>query len=427
MKKILYIVAAAAAVAACGTKNATQPEGMGQLSLTAVQEGAYATKGNDVLGDFVVDIIRPSDGWIRHYDRYSDIPQTISLGSGDYTLTVASPEYRDAGWDLPFYKGSADFTIRVDELTPVNVTATLQNMKVSFVLTESFKNELTSYTIVVTNAASWDAADAAEKSLTWSSATGDVEQKAGYFSVAPLRVKVDGYRAVDNSESHSELIIADVAAKDHHVITLDARVTGVVNGVSITIDPSVNDRTSDVTVPGWDEVPVEGGGNGDDDDPTDDPGDDPTVDPQPSTAPTMTWEKNPEFAPTPIAQTMDVEIEIDAPEGIKDFVVDVDSNILGETIAQLAYGGDQTIYTYSPENPLHMDLINDKKMIDALGKMIPAGDQLKDKTHVDFSLSKLVPLINVYSPASGSQHTFTLKVTDNKNQRLEKAVVFYAE
>ena len=425
MKKILYIVAAAAAVAACGTKNAL-PGGNGTLSLTAVQEGSYATKANNVLGDFVVDIIRPSDGWTRHYDRYSDIPQTISLGSGDYTLTVASPEYRDAGWDLPYYKGSADFTIRVDELTPVNVTATLQNMKVSFVLTESFKNELTSYTIVVTNAASWDAADAAEKSLTWSSATGDVEQKAGYFSVAPLRVKVDGYRAVDNSESHSELIIADVAAKDHHIITLDARVTGLVNGVSITIDPSVNDRESNVEVPGWDEVPVDGGDEPGEE-PGDESGDEPGDDPQPSTAPTMTWEKNPEFAPTPIAQTMDVEIEIDAPEGIKDFVVDVDSNILGETIAQLAYGGDQTIYTYSPENPLHMDLINDKKMIDALGKMIPAGDQLKDKTHVDFSLSKLVPLIDVYSPASGSQHTFTLKVTDNKNQRLEKAVVFYAE
>ena len=396
---------------------------MGQLSLTAVQEGAYATKANDVLADFVVDIVRPSDGWTKHYDRYIDIPQTISLGSGEYTLTVASPEYRDAGWDLPYYKGSADFTIRVDELTPVNVTATLQNMKVSFVLTESFKNELTSYSIVVTNAASWDAADAAEKSLTWSSATGDVEQKAGYFSVAPLRVKVDGYRAIDNSESHSELIISDASAKDHHIITLDARVTGLVNGVSITIDPSVNDRESNVEVPGWEEVPVEGGGNGDDDDPTDEPGDNPTVDPQPSTAPTMTWEKNPEFAPTPIAQTMDVEIEIDAPEGIKDFVVDVDSNVLGETIAGLAGAS----YTYSPDTPFTMDLINDEAMIAALNGMIPVGDQLKDQVKVNFSLSQLVPLIAVYSPESGSQHTFTLKVTDKKNQSLEKAVVFYAE
>lgn len=423
MKKILCIIAAAAVVAACGTKNATQPEGMGQLSLTAVQEGAYATKANDVLGDFVVDIVRPSDGWTKHYDHYLDIPQTISLGSGEYTLTVASPEYRDAGWDLPYYKGSADFTIRVDELTPVNVTATLQNMKVSFVLTESFKNELTSYSIVVTNAASWDAADAAEKSLTWSSATGDVEQKAGYFSVAPLRVKVDGYRAVDNSESHSELIISDVAAKDHHVITLDARVTGVVNGVSITIDPSVNDRTSDVTVPGWDEVPVEGGGNGDDDDPTDDPGDDPTVDPQPSTAPTMTWDANPTFAPTPIASEMDVNITIAASEGIRDFLIDVDSATLGGIIAGM--GG-----VNNPDGTVRMDLINNESLVRTLGAdplNVPTGDKLKDQTAVEFSLSTLVPMILGYKPESGSEHTFTLKVTDNKNQSLEKAIVFYVE
>lgn len=416
MKKILYIIAAAAAVAAC-TAQSTESEGNGQLSLTAVQEGDYATKANNVLGDFVVDIVRPSDGWTKHYDRYSDIPQTISLGSGQYTLTVASPQFRHAAWDLPYYSGSADFTIRVDELTPVNVTASLQNMKVSFVLTESFKNELSSYSIVVTNAASWDAADAAEKTLTWSSLTGDVEQKAGYFSVAPLRVKVDGYRAIDNSESHSELIISDVSAKDHHIITLDARVTGQLGGIAISIDPSVNDRASEVTVPGWGEVPVEGGDNGDDN-PDDNPDD-----PHPSTAPTMTWDVNPTFAPTPIAGEMDVEIVIYAPEGIKDFVVDVDSNVLGETIAGLAGAS----YTYSPENPFRMDLINDQALITALMGMIPVGDQLKDQTHVDFSLSQLVPLIAVYSPESGSEHTFTLKVTDNKNQRLEKAVVFYAQ
>ncbi len=417
MKKILYIVAAAAAVAACGTKNAL-PGGNGTLSLTAVQEGSYATKANDVLADFVVDIERPSDGWTKHYDRYIDIPQTISLGSGEYTLTVSSPEYRDAAWDLPYYSGTANFTIRVDELTPVNVTARLQNMKVSFVLTDNFKNELSSYSITVTNASSWTAADAGEKTLTWTSATGDVEDKAGYFSVAPLRVKVDGYRAIDNSESHSELLIADVAAQDHHIITLDARVTGQVSGVAITIDPSVNDRESNVEVPGWDEVPVDGG-----DQPGDEPGDEPGDDPQPSTAPTMTWEANPTFAPTPIAAEMDVEIVIEAPEGIKDFVVDVDSNVLGETIAQMAGAS----YTYSPSTPFQMDLINDTALIAQLGGMIPTGEALENQTHVNFSLSQLVPLIMVYSPESGSQHTFTLKVTDNKGQSLEKPVVFYAE
>lgn len=407
----------AATVAACSTKSPLG-EGSGKLSLTAEQEGAYVTKANDALADFVVDINRPSDGFTKHYDRYGDIPQTIELGSGSYTLTVASPEYRDAAWDLPYYKGTAEFSIRVDELTPVNVTARLQNMKVSFVLTDNFKNELSTYSIVVTNASSWDASDAAEKTLTWSSATGDVEQKSGYFSVAPLRVKVDGYRAVDSSESHSEIIITDVAAQDHHIITLDAVVTGLVNGIAITIDPTVNDRESNVVVPGWDEVPVDGGN-----DPGDDPGDEPGDDPQPSTAPTMTWAANPTFAPTPIQSQMDVEIAIEVPEGIRDFVVDVDSNVLGETIAGMAGAS----YTYSPETPFQMDLINDTALIAVLNGMIPVGDQLEGQTHVDFSLSQLVPLIAVYQPESGSQHTFTLRVTDNNNQSLEKAVVFYAE
>ncbi|MBQ9463169.1 MAG: DUF4493 domain-containing protein [Bacteroidales bacterium] len=414
MKKILYIVAVAAAVAACTVQKT--PEGTGMLSLTAAQEGVYATKANDVLADFVVDIVRPSDGWTKHYDRYIDIPQTISLGSGDYTITVASPQFRNAAWDLPYYKGTADFTIRVDELTPVNVTASLQNMKVSFVLTDNFKNELTSYTIVVTNASSWDASDAASKTLTWSSATGDVEQTAGYFSVAPLRVKVDGYRAIDNSETHSELVIPNVAAQDYHIITLDARVTGQMNGISITIDPSLNDRESSVEVPGWDEVPVDGGN---DPDPEPDPG--PGPDPQPATAPTMTWASNPEFARTPIRSEMDVNITINAQEGIRDFVIDVDSSILGGVIAGM--GGES-----NSDGTVKMDLINNASLVTALGNLgVPTGDQLKDKTEVEFSLSNLVPMILMYSPASGSEHTFTLKVTDNKSQSLEKAIVFYVE
>ena len=104
-------------------------------------------------------------------------------------------------------------------------------------------------------------------------------------------------------------------------------------------------------------------------------------------------------------------------------MVDVDSDVLGETIAALAGAS----YTYSPSTPFRMDLINDTALITALGAMIPTGDALENQTHVDFSLSKLVPLINVYHPTSGSQHTFTLKVTDNKGQSLEKPVVFYAE
>ena len=59
--------------------------------------------------------------------------------------------------------------------------------------------------------------------------------------------------------------------------------------------------------------------------------------------------------------------------------------------------------------------------------MIPTGDALKGQTEVLFSLSQLVPMIQMFAPTSGSEHIFTLKVSDEKGQTLEKTLVFYVE
>ena len=419
MKKIFLVLLAAAAVASCA--NQAQPEGVGTLSLKMNQDGEYQTKAsaNSDVNEFVIDITRPSDGYVKHFDRFGDMPQVLELGSGSYTITATSPNVAGAGWDLPIYGASADFVIKVGELTPISLTATLQNMKVTFDLSDNFCNELSNYTIAVTNAASWENAVEGVNTLTWADKAAVDEGRPGYFSVAPLMVKVDGYRNIDGGETHASLAITQVAARDHHIIHLDAKVTGSVSGITITIDDSVNERESDVNVDGWDETPVEGGDNGGDDEGDDNGGDNP---PAQSTAPTMTWATNPTFEPQPIASEMNVEIVIEAPEKIKEFVVLVDSYILGETIASMA----EEEYTYSANTPFVMDLINDEKIIAAL-TMIPTGDALLNQTHVNFSLSSLVPLIAIYTPDSGSNHVFTLQVTDAKGQYLEKAVTFYAE
>ena len=137
----------------------------------------------------------------------------------------------------------------------------------------------------------------------------------------------------------------------------------------------------------------------------------------------MTWEANPDFARMAIREGMDVNITITAPEGIADFVIDVDSNILGPVLASPSFGG-----TTNTDGTVRMDLIKNATMVSVLGGMgVPTGDSLADQKEVVFSLSSLVPMILDYGPAQGSEHTFTLKVTDNKNQSLEKPVVFYAE
>ena len=419
MKKIFLAIFAVAAALSCA--NRAQIEGVGTLSLKMNQHGQYQTKAldNSNVNDFVIDITRPGDSYVKHFDRFGDMPQVLELGSGAYTISASSPNVADAGWDLPIYGAKADFVIRAGELTPISMTATLQNMKVTFDISDNFRNELSDYTIAVTNASSWENAAEGVNTLVWADKAAVDEGRPGYFSVATLMVKVDGYRNIDGGETHASLTITQVAPRDHHIIHLDAKVTGSVSGVTITIDDSVNERDSNVDVDGWDETPVEGGQGGGDDEGGEEGGDNP---PAPSTAPTMSWESNPDFEPVPITDPMDVEIIIEAPEKISQFVVLVDSYILGETIAALA-GMD---YTYSPDTPFVMDLINNQALISALGAMIPAGEALVDQTHVDFSLSNLVPLILVYSPESGSNHVFTLQVTDAKGQTLEKPVTFYA-
>ena len=419
MKKTIYILMLASVFAVGCKKTPAESVGVGQLTVDLSCGGEYVAKSkadasnvNLSVLEYKVDIVRPSDGWSRSYPRFADMPQRVDLGSGVYTVTATAPKNLPAAFDQPVYSGSSEVTIVAGEVTPVSIQCTLSNVKVTFVTTERFREELADYTVTVTND-SWKA----ENSLVWNKAAVD-DGTAGYFSVAPLLVKVDAYRSIDNTYANKEIAISSVSARDHHIITLDAQVTGKLGGITLIIDDTVVEKNEDVFIPGFEEKPVDGP------DTPDDPGN--PDDPQPESGPKMTWEANPTFADTPIAsEGMNVEILIEAEDKIASFVVSVESSILSDVIAQLA--GD-TGYSYSPGHPYDMDLINNDALIEALGGMglgLPLKDDLLDQTSVMFSLSGLIPLINMYAPAPGSRHVFTLKVTDGEGRSLEQPITFY--
>ena len=432
MKKIFYTINLAA-VEFAGCKKEVKTDGIGILEMKVSTSSAdYLTKAtNSDIKEFVISITREADGWTRTYPRYADMPQQLNLGSGNYTVTASSLYQEPAAWNQPIYSGSANFSIKAGELTPVSIVCSLSNMKVTIVPSDNFNEEVSSYTVTVTNAASWEAADVADKTLSWvkSDEQDDIAAgKAGYFTVAPLLVKVDGYRSIDpdgNNECHAELVINSVAARDHHEIKLDARVTGQA-GFQLVIDDSLTEKQDDVLVPGWEEVPVEGGGEGGEGGDEPNPDDPPVV----STAPVFTWEANPNFEETLIAEEMDVEILIEAQEKIKTFEVEVNSRPLGPTLAALAERDNPNYYS---DHPFVMDMIYDTTLCDALDGMglgIPVKDAVLGKTSVLFSLSRLIPMISVYlapdGSDAGSRHVFTLTVTDEKDQSTSKPIVFVA-
>lgn len=420
MKKILFsVMIAAVAFSAC-RKHVEEVPTEGELSLSVpTLDDAFqiVTKSNDNIDDFKVTILRPKDRWQMEFVFGEKKGEMIKLGSGEYEITATSPVHEDAAWDLPIFTGSQTFTIVPGQVTPVSLKCGLSNVKVTFVLSENFKKELSTYNVTVSNG---------KGALTWikEGTTDDFESgKAGYFTAAPLDITVTGHRAIDDTDATTFMTITNVKPKDHHVINLDAKVTGHIgdengDGIKIEIVTDVNEKNDDVYVDGLEEIPVGGGEEDDDDSGEDQPVED--------TKPTMVWPANPDFAPLDLemsmAATVDVELVIKAPEKIKEFIIYVKSDVLSPTISELA--GEA--YKMNQEGVTTMDLINDPVLYGNLSKTIPMGDKIKDQTEVPFSLSALVPMINMYvvDIEPGDQHTFTLHVKDHKDQELTQAVTF---
>lgn len=449
MKKIVYTIIAAAAILSGCNREIIVSEGTGSLALDLSCKSDYkdvVTKATDeeIINNLTIDIFRPYDQWKKTYAPFSSIRgKVVELGSGDYTLTASSPAKEHAAFEQPIYEGSKDFKIMTGQVSTVEVICSISNMKVSVFLSDNFVRELSDYTVTVSNGKgtlSWNrnASEDDFKPVVVDGKTVFTGTQAGYFTVAPLTVRVDGHRAIDNTDASTQYLIENPSAADHHILNLDAKVTGqvgdvdengnvITEGIKITISHEVNDINQIVSVPGFDEVPVPGDDNTGDDSGDDNTGDDNTgnepVEPTPSTKPTLLWEANPDFLPMNIDENLNADLLINAPEKIKTFVVTVDSPQLSPTIAALCSYAD----TYVEGEPADMDMIGDAVLVENLANMnlgLPLADEIAGQTTVPFSLSGLVPLINIYQPEAGDKHKFTLKVTDEKGQSMEQLVVF---
>ena len=306
MKKIFYSISAAAVLfTACNEMVITDGTGSLSFNITEVSD-AYLTKSGEISTDeFLVTLtnwngdVVVSEGVTYENVFYKDIPSEITgLPSGSYSIEVSShAEVPAAAFNTPVFGGTTKFTVKTGATTPVTVKCTVKNVKVSLNPSENFLSELTSYTITVKNedggTIHWT-----NSTVSGSNVTDDLSLPA-YFSVSALDVNVTGYRKINgeeinlNESAEWDGKIANVAAADHHIINIDAQTTGAVggsdgNGFSITVDGSqLNEIESDIDIPGFDDVPVDGPDYGD----NEDNGSDDEVVETPSTI-TLDWPGN---------------------------------------------------------------------------------------------------------------------------------------
>ena len=417
-RTFITIMAAAAVLASCDNAEVAGLKGKGTFMLQSVTAN---TDLNDVqvkphglpselnqdklLAALELTIKNREDANLKQTYKYLDIVnKPVELSTGKYTVSAVSTDAKDAAWDQPLFAGSTDFAVVANAVSPVTLTCSMTNAVVSIKCSDTFKTEVNDYNIKVS--------DAKGNFLTW---TKDNIAEDGYFTAKELTVTIEGKRSLDNSTATVTGTIQNIQAKDHITLNIDARVTGQVQQIVVTVETKVNDKPVDIFVDGFEEIEIPDPSQPDPT-PTPDP-EEPEVDPN---APSLVWESNPTFEEREIQDKMDVEIVIKAPKAIKGFKVKVESPALFGILV----GNVGLPENIDNENKIvTLDLIGDAKVVEQF-TMFPTGDKVKGKTEVLFSLSTLVPMIKNFSPEPGSHHVFTLNLEDGAGNTLTQAVSF---
>ena len=390
MKKIITLAfLSAVALVSCRQTLVETPAQTGSLALTVGNSTEYSTVITTKADGEVVDYTDVDnydvviDGPTKKTMKFSELSgDVIELGSGNYSITVTSPATEPAAFEQPIYQAYSEFVIKAGEVTPLDLVCTPYNCKVTIELTENFRKELATYEVIVNNGLG---------SLTWTKdETKDDfgQNKAGYFLARGLEIKVKGHRSIDDTEATAIHYIENPQPAEHHIIKLDAKVTGEIEGIQIRVETTFTEKNQDIEIGDLDETYVDREdfpGTGDDDD-------EPVV----STTPSVLWAANPFFDPYEITPTSEVSMVINAPLGFETFVVEVSDNF------------KPAIKVFTQSDVDYIDLINHGAIWSTVG--LPVGDAIKGQTSITFELT---PFISTLCYAAGGMTVqFTLKASD---------------
>ena len=101
--------------------------------------------------DYKIRIVQQSDT-VQSYDRFDEMPSEIELKEGAYTLIASKGDNLPSAFENPYFEGSTDFTVKADMSTPIDVTWTLGNARITVDYTEDFKEAYSDYTVLLSSA-----------------------------------------------------------------------------------------------------------------------------------------------------------------------------------------------------------------------------------------------------------------------------------
>ncbi len=435
MKRFNIIVLGALTVlglASCELKNELLGNGSdkavtGTLELgVSVQQPGSQTRATTEVDDFPVIITGASaevSDVHMEYAAVSEMPASIVLPVGTYTVSSHSPGELDKQMNVPYYGGSSSLVISKDITTSVDVICKMRNSRIQLTYGEDFKTAFQSWTITIddgsSSALSYKDDNTAPSPIYW-----NFDEEAVRAITVNIRATTTEGNTVNESRTFQK---SDAAEKyedvteffkggDALVITMGAIAssTGSVNG--ITISTSIIFENHDEEVP----IPVDGEEEGGEEGGGDNPGG------ETGNGPTITFEKKIiEYSlsdDTTMPSSADANIAASA--GLKSVKVTIipGNEVFGETISGLM-NGDYPIDFINGAELVNNENING--LFTTLGMSNVQAPSAGDKTYT-FPIGAFFMFLNLTGATdAGKAHEFAIEVTDMNEAKTSDILKIY--
>lgn len=100
--------------------------------------------------DYQIRIVTDKDT-VKSYDRFDKMPSEIELPEGAYTIVASKGNDLPAEFENPYFEGSTAFTIKEGMSTPLDMTCTLGNARITAEYTDDFKEAYSDYTALLSS------------------------------------------------------------------------------------------------------------------------------------------------------------------------------------------------------------------------------------------------------------------------------------
>lgn len=274
---ILLSLLAVTALASCETQNesGSSSNGTGTLELgVSVTEPTSVTRAVST-DDFPVTITGTSTDVADvalSYNAVSELPASITLNVGTYTVAAHTPGTMAQQMTTPYYSGSTEMTITRDITTQTTVTCKMKNSRIQLVYTDAFTSAFSTWNITITDGANmalaYDETTDVSNPIYWAF----TENTVSSITVNIKAVTAEGNTVSESrkfTKSNATTLYTDVdtdyfAGGEALVISMGAvnSSIGNVNGITINTNITFEDTGETVEIPTKDEKetnPDEGG------------------------------------------------------------------------------------------------------------------------------------------------------------------------